>query len=30
MAEGLGVTRWLLSISHSKSFAVASAIAVAE
>jgi holo-[acyl-carrier protein] synthase len=30
VADGLGVTRWLLSISHSNSFAVASAIAVSE
>jgi holo-[acyl-carrier protein] synthase len=30
VADGLGVTRWVLSISHSNSFAVASAIAVSE
>ncbi len=30
VADGLGVTRWLLSISHSSSFAVASAVAVSE
>jgi holo-[acyl-carrier protein] synthase len=30
VADGLGVTRWLLSISHSNSFAVASAVAVSE
>lgn len=30
VAEGLGVTRWLLSISHSNLFAVASAIAVSD
>jgi holo-[acyl-carrier protein] synthase len=30
VADGLGVTRWLLSISHSSSFAVASALAVSE
>lgn len=30
VADGLGVTRWLLSISHSNAFAVASAVAVSE
>jgi len=30
VADGLGVTRWLLSISHSSSFAVASAVAVSD
>jgi holo-[acyl-carrier protein] synthase len=30
VADGLGVTRWLLSISHSTAFAVASAVAVSE
>jgi holo-[acyl-carrier protein] synthase len=30
VADGLGVTRWLLSISHSSTFAVASAVAVSE
>jgi holo-[acyl-carrier protein] synthase len=30
VAERLGITRWLLSISHTNTFAVASAIAVSE
>jgi holo-[acyl-carrier protein] synthase len=30
VADGLGVTRWLLSISHSSSCAVASAVAASE
>jgi holo-[acyl-carrier protein] synthase len=30
VADRLGVTRWLLSISHSNSFAIASAVAVSE